>query len=107
MTAKRALTVKRKPAVRTPTDQNELLPEVQRRRMEVCRLRIDTSKLIDRVQGHAFGKIKMTPSQLDAATLLLRKTLPDLISAKTEINFTPVIFNFKMDPPALPAIEAE
>ena len=77
--------------------QDDLLPEAQRRRMETCRLRIQTSKLVDRVQNHAFGKVKMTPTQLLAAQVLLRKTLPDLVSAKTEINFSPVVFNFKMD----------
>jgi len=83
----------------TAEPNGDLLPEAQRRRMEVCRLRIQTSKLIDRVQSHALGKAKMTPTQLTAAQVLLRKTLPDLVGIKTEINVAPVIFNFRMDAP--------
>lgn len=35
---------------------------------------------MSRLQRHAEGEIEMTPSQIQAATLFLKKTLPDLQS---------------------------
>jgi len=45
---------------------------------ENTREKIRTSQLINRLEGHVFGKIEMAPSQVSAALGLLRKTLPDL-----------------------------
>lgn len=42
------------------------------------RERIQTSQLINRLQDNAFGKIELTPSQLKAIEILLKKSLPDL-----------------------------
>lgn len=42
------------------------------------RERIQTSQLINRLQKNAFGEIELTPSQLKAIEILLRKSLPDL-----------------------------
>jgi len=78
--------------------RRDLSPEAQRRKAETCRLRIQTSVLIDRVQKHAMGKVQMTPTQLSAAQALLRKTLPDLVGVKAEVDFSPVVFNFSIDP---------
>jgi hypothetical protein len=42
------------------------------------RERIRTTMLALRLQNHVLGKIEMSPTQLRAAEILLRKTLPDL-----------------------------
>jgi hypothetical protein len=46
------------------------------------RERIQTSMLVNRLTNHALGKVKMTPSQVRAIEILLRKTLPDLQSTE-------------------------
>lgn len=50
------------------------------------RRRIRTSQLINRLEGHVFGKIDMTNTQVSAALGLLRKTLPDLSQATVNHN---------------------
>lgn len=64
------------------------------------RQKIQTSQLINRLANHAFGKNKMTSSQIKAAEILLRKSLPDLsavsltgedggpIQAETSVDFS-------------------
>jgi len=49
--------------------------------------KIQTSQLINRLQNHALGLVEMTPTQVRAAEILLKKTTPDLSSAenKTEV----------------------
>lgn len=42
--------------------------------------RIQTSQLINRLMGHALGKNKMSTTQVQAASILLKKTVPDLQS---------------------------
>ena len=42
------------------------------------REKIKTSQLVNRLMQHANGKNKMTVTQIRAAEILLRKTLPDL-----------------------------
>ena len=42
------------------------------------RERIRTSMLVNRLTDHALGKVRMTPSQVRAIEILLRKALPDL-----------------------------
>ena len=42
------------------------------------RLRIDTTKVIKRLQDCAEGKEEMTANEIAAARLLMAKTLPDL-----------------------------
>lgn len=39
---------------------------------------IKTSMLINRLEDHSLGKIKLEPSQVQAIRILLAKTLPDL-----------------------------
>lgn len=46
------------------------------------RAKIKTSQLINRLYGHAVGEIEMTPTQVRAAEVLLKKTLPDLTAAE-------------------------
>lgn len=42
------------------------------------RLRIRTGVLLTRLKKHALGEVEMTATQVKAAEVLLRKTLPDL-----------------------------
>jgi len=51
---------------------------------------IQTSMLIKRVYGHAVGEVEMTQTQLRAAEILLKKTLPDLQSIEHtgDVTFT-------------------
>lgn len=51
---------------------------------EVTRRRIQTTKLMQRLQNHALGLADMTATQIKAAEILLRKKLPDL--SATEIT---------------------
>lgn len=48
--------------------------------LERIRDRIKNSQLADRLIKHALGEVEMTPSQVQAATTLLRKIMPDLAS---------------------------
>lgn len=45
---------------------------------ERTRAKIQTSQLINRLMEHVNGTIEMTTTQVRAAEILLRKTLPDL-----------------------------
>jgi hypothetical protein len=49
---------------------------------DITRTRIQGTQLIKRLQGHVFGEIKMTMTQIRAAEILLRKCLPDLVQAQ-------------------------
>ena len=51
---------------------------------EVVRQKIRTSMLINRLQNHVLGRLEMSKTQLTAAGILLRKTLPDMIAQTVE-----------------------
>ena len=51
---------------------------------EVVRQKIRTSMLINRLQNHVLGRIDMSKTQLQAAGILLRKTLPDMVAQVVE-----------------------
>lgn len=42
------------------------------------RAKIQASQLINRLTDHVLGKVDMTPTQVQAANILLKKSLPDL-----------------------------
>ncbi len=42
------------------------------------RAKIQASQLVNRLQGHVFGEHEMSATQLKAAEILLRKSIPDL-----------------------------
>lgn len=46
--------------------------------IEEARTKIQTTQLINRLQNHALGKIEMSPSQVRAVEVLLKKSVPDL-----------------------------
>lgn len=54
------------------------MPERLRTMGERMRERIDASAILKRVQAHALGHETMTATELQAARLLLGKTMPDL-----------------------------
>lgn len=49
---------------------------------EETRAKIRTSQLINRLEGHVFGNVEMTATQVTAGLGLLRKTLPDISSVE-------------------------
>ena len=51
---------------------------------EKVRQRIRTGVLVNRLKKHALGQLEMSATQLKAAEILLRKSLPDL----TSVNHT-------------------
>jgi len=69
---------------------------------ERTRAKIQTSQLINRLLSHANGEVEMTSTQVRAAEILLKKTLPDLSSV--EVGSDPekpvkMVFGW-MDPPS-------
>jgi hypothetical protein len=51
---------------------------------ERTRAKIQTSQIANRLSDHVFGKVEMSPTQVKAAEILLRKTLPDLSAGTLE-----------------------
>jgi hypothetical protein len=51
---------------------------------EKVREKIRTSMLINRLQNHVAGRLEMSKTQIQAAGILLRKTLPDMIAQTVE-----------------------
>lgn len=51
---------------------------------DFTRERIKTTQLVNRLEKHALGLIKMEPTQVRAVEILLKKSLPDL----TTVNHT-------------------
>ena len=47
---------------------------------EKTRSKIQTSQLLNRLNGHVFEGIELSQTQLKALEILLKKTLPDLTS---------------------------
>lgn len=66
--------------------------------IEEARGKIQTTQLINRLQNHALGTIEMSPTQVRAVEILLKKKLPDLVSAE---NKTEVTHNYVARIPAL------
>lgn len=48
------------------------------RHQDEIRAKIQTSQLINRLTDHALGEIDMTPTQIKAIEILLKKSMPDL-----------------------------
>jgi len=53
---------------------------IGRRHQEDVRKKIQASQLINRLHDHVLGKVEMSATQLKAAEILLKKSLPDLQS---------------------------
>jgi hypothetical protein len=56
--------------------------------VESVREKIRTSMLINRLIDHAIGKVEMTPTQVRAAEICLKKTLPDLSASENKNETT-------------------
>ena len=55
---------------------------------DLLRRRIQTGKILTRVQQHSLGMIDMKPSELSAAKLLLDKAMPSMQAVQSEISET-------------------
>ena len=53
---------------------------------EKTRLKIQTSQIINRLNSFVNGEVEMTSSQVRAAEILLKKSLPDLQSIEYQSN---------------------
>jgi hypothetical protein len=51
---------------------------------DVVRERIRTGMLLNRLQNHVLGRLEMSKTQIQAAAILLRKTLPDMVATVSE-----------------------
>lgn len=51
---------------------------IGRRHQEDVRRKIQSSQLINRLSDHVFGKNELSPTQVRAAEILLKKSIPDL-----------------------------
>jgi hypothetical protein len=61
-------------------------------KQEAWKQHISTSVLVKRLNAHSLGEVEMTPTQIKAAEILLRKTIPDLkaveMSGKVDVDMT-------------------
>ena len=85
-------------ALLTEKDKAEMAERAKERKRlnaEAVREQIQSGALVKVLQDHALGKgrAKMTPAKLKAIEILLDKSLPDLSSAKIDVEAKSVIFN--------------
>lgn len=52
------------------------------------RAKIDTAQILERLKKHVAGDIEMSPSQVQAAMGLIKKTLPDLAQMELKAEVT-------------------
>lgn len=50
------------------------------------RAKIQASQLINRLTDHVFGKVELTPAQVQSARILLGKSVPDLSAVQMDAN---------------------
>jgi hypothetical protein len=50
--------------------------------IEEARKKIQTTQLINRLQKHVDGEVELTATQVSAANILLKKSVPDLASVQ-------------------------
>jgi hypothetical protein len=55
--------------------------------IEETRKKVQASQLINRLQDHVLGSVELSSTQVRAAEILLKKTLPDLTENKN-VNIT-------------------
>ena len=53
---------------------------------ENTRLRIKTTKIVQRLHDFVYGKVEMSPAQVRAAEVLLNKTLPNLQAIEVDLT---------------------
>jgi hypothetical protein len=54
--------------------------------MEVTRDRIKATTLVNKLTAHVLGKLEMSPTQVQAAQILLKKVLPDLAAVDNQVS---------------------
>lgn len=64
---------------------------------EETRLKIKVSQLINRLTAHASGEVELTPTQVRAIEILLRKALPDLSDLRLDMEAAPITFQFDLN----------
>ena len=57
---------------------------LRRAHQDSIRAKIQTSQLINRLEGHALGEVELSATQIKAIEVLIRKTLPDLSATLIE-----------------------
>jgi hypothetical protein len=56
-----------------------MAPRIRKiRHDEETRAKIQASQLVNRLTNHALGEVELSPTQVRAIEILLKKTLPDL-----------------------------
>ena len=67
-----------------------------------AREKIRTTQLINRLQNHALGTVDMSPTQVRATEVMLRKRIPDLssVSVAGDQEGGPVVITWASDPKA-------
>jgi hypothetical protein len=63
---------------------------------EDTRLKIKVAQLINRLTAHASGEVELTPTQVRAIEILLRKALPDLSDMRLDVDSAPITFQFDL-----------
>ena len=61
-------------------------PALRHSRADAVRAQIQASFIVTRLQGHIAGEVDMTPTQIKASEILLKKILPDLQVADLRIT---------------------
>lgn len=78
------------------------VPKKKRKRRpaiaETSRLRIKTGMVLRQLQRHVQGEVDMKATQIKAAEILLKKTLPDLQSMSIEAGDSEVKFVISSEP---------
>jgi hypothetical protein len=54
------------------------------------------AQLINRLTAHASGEVELTPTQVRAIEILLRKALPDLSDMRLDVDSAPITFQFDL-----------
>jgi hypothetical protein len=70
------------------------------------RERIRSGVILDRLQQHAIGQLEMTPTQIRAAEILLRKVIPDLQAVQHSGEVTHSVRAVELQDDQLAAIAA-
>lgn len=76
---------------------------IRLRHQDEVRAKIQASQLINRLTNHAFGEVDLSPTQIKAIEILLRKSIPDLAAIElTGDQDNPVAFHFKWSNTTIP-----
>jgi hypothetical protein len=86
---------RRVPGEKREDGKSPILPG---KRNEVARERIQTSLIVKELEECVLNpRKKMSMARINAAKILLSKTMPDLASSKVEVESSPVQFFFNMN----------